>query len=246
MSDEATTNESNGTGNTVSHNQAPQPPPPSSNTEAMEALRYNMRAVTRERDDFKRRFQNAQQQLQALQPFKEKAESLESTLSNLRRQSSQNLSLADMGIRSARARRTILREYQDEHRDTPEADRPKLSEYVDTLKGDPFFGRLFQDTTAATTTASTTVAGDETSDDQAGDSETGNEEGEGKKRAKRRARGANGDVNNGANGNTSGDGGNDQLDYNTLQRQRAQSGGRLSGKSLQSAIEKLKAQGVIA
>jgi hypothetical protein len=117
----------------------------------IERLKASLRAVTSERDRYKQEastWQNAaatfEQQVAALSPFKEQVTALQGELKQTRTTHEQDLTLTGMGITSTRARRAIRREYGAELAELGEgAEPPPFETFVESLKGDQFFGRLF-------------------------------------------------------------------------------------------------------
>ena len=225
--------------NTPTPDTVPQPRPaaPSGNAvldqvraeNELNSLRSSLRAVTQERSSLKERLSALESELETLRPFKAKAEELEGQFNSYKQESGHQLSLAEMGITSQRARRALLREYKDDTADLPAEERPTLTDWANSVKDDPFFSRFFPAAGAAQEAAA-------------------EEEDKGTQQRQQRPppKGADGDPNAGTKGSDKGSGAAKKLDADDWRRERAQSGGRLGKKTLEERLAALKAQGVIS
>ena len=132
----------------------------------VERLKASLRAVSAERDRYKGEAQTWQtnaatfeQQVNTLKPFQERVTALEGELKQTRQTADQDITLTGLGITSKRARRAIRREYSAELSELGDgAEAPAFGDFVEGLKGDQFFGRLFTDPTTTTKATATTKA----------------------------------------------------------------------------------------
>lgn len=187
-------------------------------------IRQSLRAVSQERNGLKERLAAMEAELETLRPFKAKAEEVEQQFNAFKQESSHQLSLAELGITSQRARRALLREYKDDTAEMEE--KPSLTEWANSVKDDPFFSRFFPATEPA--------AEPEAEDKPAA-----------QRRERQTAKGADGDPNGGTKGGGGGSGGAKQMDANDWRRERAKSGGHIKGDAMQEKLAALKAQGII-
>ena len=188
-------------------------------------IRQSLRAVSQERNGLKERLAAMEAELETLRPFKAKAEEVEQQFNAFKQESGHQLSLAELGITSQRARRALLREYKDDTAEMEE--KPTLTEWANTVRDDPFFSRFFPATEPATEP--------ETEDKPAAP-----------RRERPPAKGADGDPNGGTKGGGGGSGGAKQMDADEWRRERAKQGGRIKGDALQQQLDALRAQGVIS
>jgi hypothetical protein len=115
----------------------------------VDSLKDQLRAVSSERKDAKDALKTFREQVADYDTLKQTATESTTALDRIKRESAAQLQLADLGINSARARRTILRDYDEEYRDTPADQRPALTEHIEKLRDDPFMARLLPTPAAA-------------------------------------------------------------------------------------------------
>ena len=99
-------------------------------------LQDQLRAVTKQRSALSAR-------VQELETVAKEAAKLRDKLSNEKSRHRQEFFLLEAGITSTRARRSIRREYRDEIAEMAEDKRPDFKTFVNQLKADDFYGRLF-------------------------------------------------------------------------------------------------------
>jgi len=183
----------------------------------IENLKAQVKGISGERNTWKAKAQAAAEAAGNVSTLTARAETAEATVQKLRSEFSAKLALADAGISSTRARRAILREYDEEHRDVAPDARPSIGDFLGTLREDPFFAQMLPGTGSEATAQPTTTTTPAT--------------------------GPTVDVNEGTSTSTTTTTPAPTLE--NYQRARAKAGGRLQGDALKAQMEKLRAAGVI-
>ncbi len=201
----------------------------------LHSLKQSLRAVSKERDTWKEQANTTAAKVSDYDTLKAERDTLQASFDTFRGEATNRLALAEAGVKGKRARRMLIREYNAEHADTPAADRPGVSKWLETLSDDPVLSRLLPQSNAPGGNGS--GASDKTTAPPKGSNAPGGDKGTDKPKPK----GTKADPNTGTDQPTPG--GTDELtlsEYNKLKRN-----GRVQGDALAAQKAKLKAAGII-
>jgi hypothetical protein len=213
----------------------------------VEALQRSLKAVSEERNTLKGQLKANADRLSDYDQLKTSAAQATQRLTALQRTTALELALAEKGITSKRARRLLMREYEDEFQDVAHNERPGMADYLTSIQGDPFLSRLLPSTTAepqATAPATAPATTDATSPTSTPAPAT-TAEPQATAPATTQATGTQADPNTGATSATI-NGNAQPMTNDQYKRMRAQHGGRLKGKALERVLSRLASEGVIS